>query len=109
MLSPRLAPPLVGRAALERIDADAVIAHADPDDRDGDGISGRARMIATDGGEALGRYGWKAQSAGLEAQIADAFAIDIGLSSALRPFPHGDCTPREAGLPRRADRRQRPL
>ncbi len=95
-LSPRLAPPIVGRAALERIDPNAVIARADPDDRDGDGISGRARMIATDGGEALGRYGWKAQSTSLEVQIADAFAIDIGLSSALRPFPHGDCTPQEA-------------
>ncbi len=94
-VSARLAPPLVGRAALERIDADAVIARADPDDRDHDGISGRARMIATDSGEALGRYGWKAQSTGLEVQIADAFAIDIGLSSALRPFPHGDCTERE--------------
>ena len=95
-LSPRLAPPIVGRAALEQIDANAVVARADPDDRDGDGISGRARMIATDSGEALGRYGWKAQSTSLEVQIADAFAIDIGLSSALRPFPHGDCTAEEA-------------
>ena len=95
MRSPRVAPPIAGRAALERIDADAVLALADPDDRDGDGISGRARMIATGGGEALGRYGWKAQSTGLEDQIADAFAMDIGLSSALRPFPHGDCTERE--------------
>jgi CxxC motif-containing protein (DUF1111 family) len=89
--SARLAPPLVGRAALELADADAVAAHADPDDRDGDGISGRMRMI--DG--ALGRFGWKAQSASLEVQIADAFAMDIGLSSALRPSPHGDCTERQ--------------
>ncbi len=94
-LSPRLAPPLVGRAALERVDAKAVMALADPDDRDGDGISGRARMIATDGGEMLGRYGWKAQSVSLDVQIADAFAVDMGLSSALRPFPHGDCTAAE--------------
>jgi CxxC motif-containing protein (DUF1111 family) len=95
-LSPRLAPPIVGRAALEKIDAAGVIARADPDDRDGDGISGRARIVATDGGDALGRFGWKAQSTSLDVQIADAFAMDIGLSSALRPFPHGDCTEREA-------------
>ena len=47
----RLAPPLVGRAALERIDADAVAGLADPDDRDGDGISGRTRMIETQAGK----------------------------------------------------------
>ena len=89
--SARLAPPLVGRTALELVDADAVAAHADPDDRDGDGISGRMRLI--DG--ALGRFGWKAQSPSLEVQIADAFAMDIGLSSALRPLPYGDCTERQ--------------
>ena len=92
----RFAPPLAGRAALERIDAAAILALADPDDSNGDGISGRARMIATDAGAALGRYGWKADAATLKEQVADAFAVDMGLSSALRPFPHGDCTPRQA-------------
>jgi len=87
-VSARLAPPIVGRALLEQIDGDAVLGHADPGDLDGDGVSGRPRIV--DG--VLGRYGWKAQSTSLEAQIADAFAVDIGLSSALRPFPHGDCT-----------------
>jgi CxxC motif-containing protein (DUF1111 family) len=93
--SARLAPPLVGRTALELVDADAVAAHADPDDRDGDGISGRMRMVEVDGEQVLGRFGWKAQSASLEVQIADAFAMDMGLSSALRPSPHGDCTERQ--------------
>ncbi len=94
-VSARLAPPLVGRAALERIDAGAVMALADPDDANKDGISGRARMIASADGTALGRYGWKAQSTGIEDQVADAFAMEIGLSSARRPLPYGDCTPRE--------------
>ena len=93
--SVRIAPPLRGRALLDRIDADAVLALADPDDADGDGISGRARMIDVDGVELLGRYGWKAATTGLEEQIADAFASDLGLSSARKPFPHGDCTERE--------------
>jgi CxxC motif-containing protein (DUF1111 family) len=90
--SPRVAPPLKGRAALERISEDAVLALADPDDRDGDGISGRAHMLSTKTGEALGRHGWKAETASLEEQVADAFAMDMGLSSPLRPIPHGDCT-----------------
>ena len=88
----RIAPGLVGRAAIEMVDADAVMGHADPDDIDGDGVSGRPRMVEIGGRRVLGRYGWKVSAAGLEEQIADAFATDLGMSSALRPFPHGDCT-----------------
>jgi CxxC motif-containing protein (DUF1111 family) len=94
-MSLRVAPPLAGRAALDDIDAEAVLALADPDDRNGDGISGRARMAHGDGGETLGRYGWKAANPALADQVADAFAQEIGLSSALRRLPHGDCTERE--------------
>jgi CxxC motif-containing protein (DUF1111 family) len=94
--SVRIAPPLTGRAALETIDAEAVLALADPEDRDGDGVSGRARMVDKDGAAVLGRYGWKAATPDLTHQVADAFAIDIGLSSRLRPIPHGDCTPAQA-------------
>jgi CxxC motif-containing protein (DUF1111 family) len=95
-MSLRVAPPLVGRAALDRIDAAAVLALADPHDRDGDGVSGRARLLSGSGEEALGRYGWKAGNVSLAHQIADAFAAEIGLSSALRPLPFGDCTARES-------------
>ena len=52
-------------------------------------------MVDIEGVPRLGRYGWKAATTGLEEQIADAFAADLGLSSAKRPFPHGDCTERE--------------
>jgi CxxC motif-containing protein (DUF1111 family) len=90
--SVRLAPPLVGRAALGRIDADAVAGFADPDDIDGDGISGRLHLVNRGARRVLGRYGWKAETGSLEEQVADAFAIDMGLSSPLRPLPHGDCT-----------------
>jgi CxxC motif-containing protein (DUF1111 family) len=93
--STRVAPPLVGRAMLESIDAGAVLALADPEDRDGDGVSGRVRMFDRDGREKIGRYGWKAGIATVEEQVADAFAREIGLSSARRPLPHGDCTARE--------------
>jgi CxxC motif-containing protein (DUF1111 family) len=95
-MSFRAAPPLVGRAALDVIDADAVMALADPQDRDGDGVSGRPRMVFEGGLEMLGRYGWKAGNPSLAHQVADAFAAEIGLSSALRPHPYGDCTAREA-------------
>jgi CxxC motif-containing protein (DUF1111 family) len=91
-ISFRTAPPVVGRARLEAIDPAAVLALADPDDRNHDGISGRARVVEEDGRSVLGRYGWKAANPDLSHQIADAFARDMGLASELRPLPHGDCT-----------------
>ena len=94
--SVRIAPPLAGRAILDWIDPASVLARADPDDRDGDGISGRARLLDVGGTPTLGRYGWKASAIALDEQIADAFAIDLGLSSAQRPFPYGDCTQAES-------------
>jgi CxxC motif-containing protein (DUF1111 family) len=93
----RLAPSLAGRGELERIDAAAVLALADPDDRDGDGISGRAHLVGSEGERPrLGRFGWKAAAPDLRAQVATAFALDMGLSSADAPLPYGDCTPAEA-------------
>ena len=88
----RNAPPLFGIGDRERVDEAAILARADPEDRDGDGISGRPRMVETAEGPRVGRYGWKGESADLETQVADAFALDLGLSSAAAPHPYGDCT-----------------
>jgi CxxC motif-containing protein (DUF1111 family) len=93
-MSARIAPPMIGLGLLAAIPAEDLLHQEDPDDRDGDGISGRARLVGS--GHTLGRYGWKAATATLEEQIADAFAMDMGLSSRLRPRPHGDCTARQA-------------
>ncbi|MEL6920929.1 MAG: di-heme oxidoredictase family protein [Pseudomonadota bacterium] len=87
-LNPRLAPPMIGLGLIEAIPADDIIANADPDDLDGDGISGRAAMV----GDALGRFGWKAMSPTLEAQTATAFSNDMGLSTRVRTVSYGDCT-----------------
>jgi CxxC motif-containing protein (DUF1111 family) len=84
----RLAPSLFGAADLERVAARDIRSRADPDDTNGDGISGRVRETP----DGIGRYGWKASQAPLRGQIAHAFALDIGLSSPLQPFPYGDCT-----------------
>ena len=45
MTSPRVAPPMIGLGLLEAVDAADILARADPDDADGDGISGRARRV----------------------------------------------------------------
>lgn len=84
----RLAPSLFGRAAFDNVSDAEILKRVDTDDRDGDGVKGRANRTA--GG--IGRYGWKAAQVTLEEQVAHAFAFDIGLSSPKQPRPYGDCT-----------------
>ena len=92
-LSLRRAPWLLGRGALARIDEAAVRALADPDDRDGDGISGRPRLVEEGGATRLGRFGWKAAEPDIADQAADAFSRDLGLSSPFVPSPAGKEVP----------------
>jgi CxxC motif-containing protein (DUF1111 family) len=86
MMSPRIAPHMVGLGLLEAIPEDRLLALADPHDEDNDGISGRLQRH----GEAVGRFGWKADATDVEAQVAGAFAGDMGLTS--RVVPMDDCT-----------------
>lgn len=90
MVSPRLAPPVFGAGLLEAIPESDIVANADPDDDDGDGISGRANFVH---GE-LGRFGWKANVALVEDQVASAFLGDIGITSDVSP--HENCTPQQS-------------
>ncbi|MBL8791294.1 MAG: hypothetical protein JNM45_12420 [Rhizobiales bacterium] len=92
----RSAPSLKTMRAIERVDEAAIVQAADPDDVNGDGISGRARMVDDGkGGQVAGRFGLKAAHATLDTQIADAFAFDMGLSSRFFPLPSGDCSEAE--------------
>lgn len=92
-MSLRAAPDLRGRGKLELVDDAAILALEDPDDRDGDGVRGRARRLATpEGGSTIGRFGWKASHPTLAGQASEAFSLDLGLSTPLRPEPWGDCT-----------------
>lgn len=94
IVAPRIAPQMIGLGLLEAVPASAILAHADPDDKNGDGISGRANVVySRDIGDfALGRFGLKAHSATLMDQSAAAFHNDIGISTPLYPEGWGDCT-----------------
>jgi CxxC motif-containing protein (DUF1111 family) len=98
MLSPRVAPQMIGLGLIEQIAREDILAHADPDDKDGDGISGKPNWVwePRSGTVQLGRFGWKAGNATIEAQSAGAFAGDMGISTPLKNHPHGDCTAAEA-------------
>ena len=97
-ISPRVAPAMIGLGLIEAIPEADILAHADPDDADGDGIHGKAAIVRDHrtGKVALGRFGWKAQNASVRDQSADAFSNDIGISTPDRADPHGDCTEAEA-------------
>ncbi len=94
MLSPRVAPQMIGLGLLEAIPVEDLLAKADPEDADGDGISGRANIVWSAEYDApmMGRFGHKAGMPTIMEQSAAAFAGDIGISSPLFPAPHGDCT-----------------
>lgn len=83
-VSARLAPALVGMGLIDRIDRAALRAAADPDDVDGDGISGRANTLDNTRSDTIGIFGWKAAEPSLRTQIAAAFAEDIGITSSQR-------------------------
>jgi CxxC motif-containing protein (DUF1111 family) len=94
MLSPRVAPQMIGLGLLEAIPVVDILALADPDDANGDGISGRASIVpsAELGIPMLGRFGYKGGATSVRDQSAGAFAGDMGLSTPLHPDPWGDCT-----------------
>ena len=94
MVSPRLAPPMIGLGLLEAIPDRTLIAASDPQDADGDGISGRLNQVWDIAKEdmAIGRFGWKAGMPTLDQQNQNAFQFDIGLSTPLYPNSSGDCT-----------------
>ena len=93
MLSPRVAPAVFGAGLLAAIPEADLLARADPEDVDGDGISGRPNMVWDwrKGGVSLGRFGWKANQPTVEQQVAAAFLGDIGITSDL--FPEENCPP----------------
>jgi CxxC motif-containing protein (DUF1111 family) len=95
MTSIRVAPPMIGLGLLEAIHEGDIYALEDPDDKNGDGISGRAHRVRhpVTGEIVLGRFGWKAAVPTITLQTAEAFLNDMGISTPLRPMAHGDCTP----------------
>jgi len=90
-VSPRLAPQVIGMGLLEAIPESRLEQLADPDDDDGDGISGRINRVWDREAEAMrpGRLGWKAEQPSVLQQSAGAFLGDIGATS--RVFPEQNC------------------
>lgn len=85
--SPRVAPAVFGVGLLEAVPEEEILARADPDDADGDGISGRPNRVWNHRTQRveIGRFGWKANQPDIAHQTAAAFSSEIGMSTSLRP------------------------
>lgn len=85
--SNRLAPAVHGMGLINELSDETLLSFADPEDRDGDGISGRPNQVWDRENKkvSIGRFGWKASQPTLKQQIADAFLNDIGITSTMRP------------------------
>jgi CxxC motif-containing protein (DUF1111 family) len=73
----RQTPPTYGLGLVDKIAEEVIIANAAPDDRDGDGISGR--VSHTPDGR-VGRFGWKANIPSLAEFLRAAAAGQMGIS-----------------------------
>src|SRR5690554_658261 len=95
LISPRVAPPMIGMGLLETIPIADLEALADPQDANGDGISGKLNQVwnLETQQTAPGRFGWKAAEPNVHQQSMGAFAGDMGLTSSLKPAT--DCTPEQ--------------
>ena len=90
LASARVAPALLGLGLLEAIPERALLERADPDDANGDGISGRPHWRGRGEERVLGRFGRKALHPTVAAQTGAAFRDDIGITNP--EFPAPPCT-----------------
>ena len=92
MMSARVAPPMIGLGLLESIPDQTLLAWADENDQNNDGISGKVNRVwdVQTQDFSIGRFGWKAGQPSLMQQNAAAFNGDVGLTSRL--FSKENCT-----------------
>ncbi len=103
----RLPLPVFGVGLIGAIPVETIVANEDPEDGDGDGISGRAHWVmappyvseAHVGGGAgpqLGRFSRKAQVSSLLQQVAEAYQQDIGITNDF--IPEENAHPQAGGV-----------
>jgi len=83
LTSVRIPPPVIGLGLLEAVPDEEILAMADPDDEDGDGISGKPNMVWNNikATTEIGRFGHKASMPTLRQQAATAYFEDMGVTS----------------------------
>ncbi len=84
-ISPRVAPPVFGRGLLEAIDDATILALADENDANSDGISGRPNYVWDYATQSVrvGRFGLKAGSPSLRQHVAGEYRGEMGITNSL--------------------------
>jgi CxxC motif-containing protein (DUF1111 family) len=102
--SPRVAPQVFGVGLLEAIPEEYILALADNNDANNDGISGRASMVTDPSRNEirLGRFTYKGQTPTVLQQGAAAYQGDIGITSSI--FPDEPCTDAQTACLNAAER-----
>ena len=107
VFSKRMAPAIMGLGYIAALSDEAILANADPDDTNGDGISGRPNYVEpieffvpqsihiSDNGRYVGRFGKKAEKITIQDQVVFALKQDIGITS---DFDMQDLYNPEAGI-----------
>lgn len=92
MVSPRIAPQVIGLGLLEAIPEAEILANAQAQAASTGPIKGQPNYVWDAYAErmVLGRFGWKANVGSLAHQTAGAFLGDIGITSSR--FPQQTCT-----------------
>lgn len=96
-VSLRLPPPVFGVGLIEAIPVEQIVARADPEDANGDGISGRPHWVdapewmpghelPAGGGPYLGRFTRKGRASTVFEQVVDAYLNDIGVTTDFLPM-----------------------
>lgn len=98
MFSPRIGMQVFGLGLLETISENDILLNADENDRNSDGISGKANYVWNEllQKTTLGRFGWKANQPTLKQQAAAAFNGDIGITNSV--FADDDLSEKQAAL-----------
>ncbi len=102
-VSLRLPPPVFGVGLIEAIPESEILSRADPDDANGDGISGRPNWVtpptwvpATEPGAGaairIGRFGRKAQTTSILQQTVEAYLQDMGITTEYLPIENRNPT-----------------
>lgn len=83
----RVPIPLFGAGLVEAIPDETLRSLEDPNDRNGDGVSGRAALVVdiATGERRVGRFGWKSQHATLLTFGADAYRNEMGITNDVFP------------------------
>jgi CxxC motif-containing protein (DUF1111 family) len=91
LTSLRVPPPVFGTGLLEAIPEKTILALADPEDRNKDGISGKPNFVwdPQQKAKTLGRFGLKANTSSLHVQTAAAYINDMGVTSPIFPDEKG--------------------